>query len=52
MYTVLKLFQLFEGNLKADVAFSENEFDTPVLAEVTFGFSPQRFLKTLGYRVR
>ena len=31
IYTVLKLFQPFEGNLKADAASSENEFDTPDL---------------------
>ena len=31
MYTVLKLFQPFEGNCEADVAPGENEFDTPAL---------------------
>ena len=31
IYTVLKFFRPFEGNHKADVAPSENEFDTPVL---------------------
>ena len=31
MYRVLKLFWPFEGNCKADVAPSENEFDTPDL---------------------
>ena len=28
IYTVLKLFRPFEGNLKADVARGENELDT------------------------
>ena len=28
MYTVLKLFWPFEGNLEADVGPGENEFDT------------------------
>ena len=32
IYTVLKIFQPFEGNCKADVAPSENEFDTPALS--------------------
>ena len=32
MYTVLKLFWPFEGHRKADVAPSENEFDTPALS--------------------
>ena len=31
IYTVLKLFQSFEGNRKIDVAPSENEFDTYAL---------------------
>ena len=31
MYTALKLFPPFEGHLKADVARSENEFDSPGL---------------------
>ena len=31
MYTVLKLFRPFKGNVKADVAPGENEFDTPAL---------------------
>ena len=29
MYTVLSYIRPFEGNLKADVAPGENEFDTP-----------------------
>ena len=33
MYTVLNYIQPFEGNHKADVAPSENEFDTPALEE-------------------
>ena len=31
MYTVLKSFLSFEGNLEADVAPGENELDTPAL---------------------
>ena len=34
MYTVLKLFRPFEGNREADVAPSENEFDTPILEDL------------------
>ena len=33
MYTVLSYIRPFEGNLKADVAPGENEFDTPALKE-------------------
>ena len=34
IYTVLKLFWPFEGNLEADVAPSEDEFDTPKLDQM------------------
>ena len=34
IYTVLKLFQPFEGKCEADVAPGKNEFDTPALSEL------------------
>ena len=34
MYTALKLFWPFEGNLQAYMAPSENEFDTPALSRL------------------
>ena len=36
--TALKLFRPFEGNHRADVAPSENEFDTPDLSSIKTEF--------------
>ena len=36
IYTVVKLFQPFEGHREADVAPGENEFDSPDLADANY----------------
>ena len=50
MYTVLKLFQPFEGNRVADVAPGENKFDTPALNDKGVWISICEDIASQGYR--